>query len=387
MPRSRLPIVLPAVATVVAVLYLGAAGPAEAIPYFARQYDVGCQTCHSVVPKLNETGLSFRARGYRLPATLQRESNPTIPVAVWLGARYENRTSADADSAFVDKVEVISGGQIVDRLSYFVEWRTVSFGLNDDESLSDRSGRFEDAFVTLDLTGGLGLTVGQFRLFNQFDNSLKLSASDPVAIGSGVPGERASTGRLTGLRGFSPASRSPAVMLTWHRADSRPGASAADGWYVHGSVPFPGELSLPLSDEARDRASFELELEPKGVYLESYYRRGLSSFGGAAFLDDGRQLYTGLASFDPGPWNSTVALSAGVVDGDADRRLSWWNEVQPIDGVALGARVDDTSFGPASLSLYGDFQWYLGKSVLWLLVEQRLRDDDNRTIFQINSVF
>ena len=44
---------------------------ADAFPYFARRYDVGCHTCHSVVPKLNETGLLFRERGYRMDRLLR----------------------------------------------------------------------------------------------------------------------------------------------------------------------------------------------------------------------------------------------------------------------------------------------------------------------------
>ncbi len=39
----------------------------QAVPHFARKYDVGCTTCHVLPPKLNRFGEAFLARGYRMP--------------------------------------------------------------------------------------------------------------------------------------------------------------------------------------------------------------------------------------------------------------------------------------------------------------------------------
>jgi hypothetical protein len=39
----------------------------EAMPNFARKYNLPCSGCHAVVPRLNEFGWKFRAAGYRLP--------------------------------------------------------------------------------------------------------------------------------------------------------------------------------------------------------------------------------------------------------------------------------------------------------------------------------
>ena len=55
------------------------------------------------------------------------------------------------------------------------------------------------------------------------------------------------------------------------------------------NVPWPGEFSIPLTDEARENASFELEARPKGVFLESYYRRALNTVGLHAFVGDDRR--------------------------------------------------------------------------------------------------
>jgi len=384
MKKQQAALAIGAVALVCLVLAM--ATRAEAIPYFARKFDTGCQTCHSVVPKLNQTGMDFRARGYRLPGFAQKG---TVPIAAWVAARYENRTDAGVDKVFVDKVEMISGGQIGSRASYFAEWRTVSLGLQNNGELDDRSGRFEDLFVNFDLGPQTTLTAGQFRHFQQFDASLRLSESTPVALDASVSGERqpGDSSRQAGLRGFSPAGRSPSIMVTHRIPSARAGAHFSDGWYLHGSVPFPGELSIPLTDEARETASFELDGRVKGLVTEAYLRRGLSSVGGHAFLGRDNQLYTGLVSYDPGRWNSTLAIGAGVVDGDADRRLSWWSEYQPMWGINLGFRIDETSFSATRYHLYGDVQLPIERALLWLLIEQTIRDNDNRTIFQLNGVF
>ncbi|HLA50695.1 MAG TPA: hypothetical protein VJZ92_00370, partial [Thermodesulfobacteriota bacterium] len=53
---------------VVAVLiFSGIAAPetVEAMPFFARQVSKNCTFCHSIFPKLNETGRIFRSNGYR----------------------------------------------------------------------------------------------------------------------------------------------------------------------------------------------------------------------------------------------------------------------------------------------------------------------------------
>ena len=40
---------------------------AQAIPTFARKYATSCITCHTVYPKLNDTGEAFRRNGFQFP--------------------------------------------------------------------------------------------------------------------------------------------------------------------------------------------------------------------------------------------------------------------------------------------------------------------------------
>jgi hypothetical protein len=40
---------------------------ARATPQFARQTGQRCNVCHRGVPRLNDTGLAFKANGFRFP--------------------------------------------------------------------------------------------------------------------------------------------------------------------------------------------------------------------------------------------------------------------------------------------------------------------------------
>src|SRR5687768_11993850 len=98
----------------------GLAAPAEAIPYFARKYEVSCARCHSLPPKLNEFGEGFVAAGYR---SSELEARRTLPVAVWLSGRTESlpgEQTNDAYRAYPNRVELISGDALTHWLSYFV---------------------------------------------------------------------------------------------------------------------------------------------------------------------------------------------------------------------------------------------------------------------------
>ena len=360
---------------------VGTARPTEAFPYFARKYDVTCHTCHSTVPKLNATGVGFRERGYRLA----RDTRPTIPFAGGFALRYENRLSDGVDDAYLKIVKAVTGGPIGTRGSFVVKWHPLDRTLDRRGRLIDRSGVFEDLFLNIDLDQNLRLTVGQFRVFNQFDASRQLSASPPLALAMGVPGDEADTDRQTDLRGFAPAQRMPAVMLTHYRpsADSGP---AADGLYFHASIPFSGEFAIPSTDRARREAPFALEPKPKGLFLEGYDRQGLRTIGGGAFLDTDRQLYTGMFSIDPGRLATAFVYSQAVVRGEGARRVSWWGEYRPSYRSNIGLRVDD----PGSwieATMYGDYQWFSERAMVWLLVEQRIRASGHRTLAQIKLVF
>ncbi len=293
------------------------AGEAQAIPFYARSRGLSCIDCHSVAPKLNARGEEFLARGYRRSASGQPETAGEFPISAWITGRHENRSAGSLEKTYVPKVELLSGGPIgALTSSYFVEWRVVSLDVRNNGTLRDRGGRFEDALVNWDFGAGHALRIGQFRALNQYDVSLRLSVSEPTVFSTALPGEASRDARITGLRAFAPSGRSPGIAYAYQ---SIKGPAASDGLFHIVNVPFVGELSLPLSDEARREASFELEGPAKGVFLETFYRRKLSSIGAHAFVGNDRRLLMGVGRVQSGDLHATAALGLDEVKGRSSR--------------------------------------------------------------------
>ncbi len=293
------------------------AGELHAIPFYARSRGLSCTDCHAAGPKLNARGEEFLARGYRRSTSGKAETEGEFPISVWITGRHEDRSPGIIEKNYVPKVELVSGGPIGEATSsYFVEWRVVSLDVRGNGTLRDRGGRFEDAFINWDLGAGHALRFGQFRALNQYDVSLRLSVSEPTVFSTALPGKASREARITGLRAFAPSGRSPGVAYTYQ---SISGATASDGLFHIVNVPFVGELSLPLSQEAKTEASFELEGPAKGVFIETFYRRKLASIGAHAFVGDDRRLLMGLGRVQSGDFNATAALGFDDATGRSAR--------------------------------------------------------------------
>lgn len=290
------------------------ATPAAATPQFARNYQVSCVACHTVVPMVNKTGLDFEALGYRSPdEVIEDRRQNTLPVAVWLTGRHEKNFSRGFNHTYVPKAELISGGPIGEDLAYFLEWRVVSLETRADGSLRDRSGRIEDAILSWDINDRFSLDIGQYRSLNQVDVSRRLSISEPSLFSASLAGAPDPDPRVQSLRGFAAGTRSPGVTLGWHSIQH---SAPADGLFHFAKLVFPGEFSIPLTREARTEASFEFDSSPKGVFLETFYRRGYQSIGAHAFLDNDRWLLTGVgtAKVKAGPADLHLMGGLGVDD-------------------------------------------------------------------------
>lgn len=359
---------------------------AYGIPYFARRYNTTCSTCHVLPPKLNQKGEAFVAQGYRLEGI---EPVNTFPFAVWVSGQLEDSQKQDIEG-YVNRVELISGGPIKESgLYYFIESRIISLGLRADGKLQDRSGRFEDIFVSYQ-NGNFTGTVGQFRPLAQEDVSRRLSISEPISLSASLPGKpKTDNKRLSQLRAFSPSGRSPAVRLSYYRPSA---GTITRGWYTGVTIPFGGELSFPLNEEALQEASFELEGRPKGVFFEAYYRSGLSSVGFHGFAGDNQRWLTQfVGAYNLSSFFSTLALGAASKDGKDEIRVSWTNEIIPVQWVAVGIRYDqrkeegkdsDPIFFP-----YINLQFPASQLTLILRLEQRIQSDNNRSFAEFSFIF
>ena len=381
-PRLTVPALL-------ALLLAATPVSAEEIPYFARKYRVACTQCHVAPPKLNAFGEAFVAGGYQMPALVP---NRTWPFAVWVSGRSDSRppgSTEDGVRAYLNRVEIISGGRVIAPwLTYFVEWRPVSQEGRSDGSLRDRSGRFEDLFLTA-FRGAVELTAGQFRQLGQVDVSRRIGVSEPLALSSSLPGSGAGTSREVGLRAFSPSGRSPSLRVGLSQETSH-----AARWSTYVALPFSGEFSIPLTSEAKTEASNELELNPKGIFVESFIRSGLTSIGAHVFYDSDPDRYLANAvttgSYRDLHWTGIlgVARSGEVTRG----RWSIEGEVFPrrLTGfLGLGGRVEDQGGDGVEHAVipYINAHFPGTRYTIRLTLERRLQRDRNATFLEIGTIF
>ena len=362
----------------------------DATPQFARQYKKDCSFCHLAPPVLNLRGEAFLANGYRLLDVMQPvPSHRTAPVSVWNTMDYERRYDSTTNRGFLGRVELISAGPIGNSgAAYFAEWRLVSNQIASGNTLLNRSGRFEDLFVTTPIgRSAFWVTGGQFRAISQVDVSRRLSISEPQVFSAALPGESAGTARETALRAFSPSGRAPGVRVMWHHQQ---GDRPADGWYAGGALLFPGELTIPLTDAA----SFEFEGALKGVLIEAYRRSGLGSIGGHVFLDDDRQLAMAVGVFTFGP-RLIVTGAAGVesVGESTDGRFSAQGEWFFHRAMSVAGRVEDRTGSGRRVATVLTFNTHLPFGPNWfrqalrLQIEQKIQTGDRRTQIALSHVF
>ncbi|MCK7519924.1 MAG: hypothetical protein MZV64_20460 [Ignavibacteriales bacterium] len=157
---------------------------AQAIPAFARKYNMTCKTCHAPFPKLKAYGEEFAGNGFVLkdqdaPRYFVETGDEKlslirdIPLAVRVDgyATFNSDKSKQSDFKTPFIFKLLSGGSIFKNVSYYVYYI-----LEDGEV-----GKLEDAFVMFnDLFGsGLAFSIGQFQVSDPlFKRELRLTLAD-----------------------------------------------------------------------------------------------------------------------------------------------------------------------------------------------------------------
>jgi len=208
--RARTLVVVLATITSLLILEVGlvltGTGAAEAIPPFARRYGVTCQTCHVIIPKLNEFGEAFRLNGYQIAEDdeiyvrdepLQLGAEPwrdLFPEAIWpgdipglppLGLRFISDVQWTASAAGIDgnpdtrwsfifpaEVELLTGGRLGDSIGFFgeIEWKQNS------------AVEIEQAYLHFDVAGPVNLRIGLMdpQLLLQHDDTTRVGKQHPL---------------------------------------------------------------------------------------------------------------------------------------------------------------------------------------------------------------
>jgi hypothetical protein len=184
---------------------------AEAVPAFARQYDVQCNACHTRPPRLNSFGEQFHLMGFQMPSAARpdgllgvfKEDGPAKAVIDSLALRivgglFEYSTSPlETERKFEPPHEIalFLTRAVTPDLSFHVEIeyepKTLDFSRDRGLFTTDRLGLGKEAFFMLNLgriLGGLGAPtmemggmtmVGRHGGFNMHGPMLMAGKIDP----------------------------------------------------------------------------------------------------------------------------------------------------------------------------------------------------------------
>ncbi len=171
------------------------ANKSDAIPAFARKYQISCQVCHApAMPRLKAFGDEFAGNGFRMteyqspryfiPAgddklSLLRELPLAIRMDGFISYNFNNEGQADFSSPYV--LKILSGGELSEKLSYYFY-----FLFNERGSIAG----VEDAFLMYrDLFGsGINFYIGQFQASDPlFKGELRYTL-EPYQIYGTTPG-------------------------------------------------------------------------------------------------------------------------------------------------------------------------------------------------------
>ena len=170
--------------------------PTQAMPAFARQYDVSCVTCHSAYPRLNEFGEWFAGNNMRMPqwrSTMMESSDDmlalpkTIPLAIRAQAFVQGRDSevvdyetgpTGDDSSFDIQapylIKLLSSAPLSENISYYFYGIFAEKGENGEVIIEDAW------FSYADIAGsGIGGMLGQFQVSDlMFPREVRLTFQD-----------------------------------------------------------------------------------------------------------------------------------------------------------------------------------------------------------------
>jgi len=179
----------------------------EAIPAFARKFNVKCYSCHTIPPALNKTGYTFKRLGYRMPPDEMDGTKPapkigeldkdikfslTNSVAIVTQGSFTaekvggDNPSPSATSFNMDEAALFAAGTVPQtNFSYFVHYELYQGGSNFlEQAIADyTAGRANSSYFIkagqMHMQEGEGTRAAMF--YNLFsDPALTLINVDPI---------------------------------------------------------------------------------------------------------------------------------------------------------------------------------------------------------------
>ncbi len=163
-------------ALVAGLVALASPGPVEAVPAFARQYDLQCNACHTRPPRLNRFGEQFHMMGFQIPSAAQpggivssvREDGAVKTLIDSLALRIEGglfeytASPRETETKFAppDEITLFLARPLLPELSIFVEVEGEPNAVAFENGRYFTRGQFglgKEAFFMLNLGRLLGL--------------------------------------------------------------------------------------------------------------------------------------------------------------------------------------------------------------------------------------
>jgi len=167
----------------------------QAIPAFARKYDLTCGTCHAAFPRLNAFGKQFMASNYRLPNWKDNTVSggddmlalpKSVPLALRAQAFVQSRdakaidvktgeeTTANPDIQAPYLIKLLSSAPLSENISYYFYGIYAEKGGNGSVIVEDAWFSHDDLFGT-----GIGMMLGQYQLSDlMFPRELRMTFQD-----------------------------------------------------------------------------------------------------------------------------------------------------------------------------------------------------------------
>jgi len=133
MKKSLAPVTIVLMLVVLAAVMLSSVQRAAAIPVFSREHGLKCSDCHTAFPLLNEFGMEFKQRGFRLPG--ENGKYPwelkSLPVSVIGIMQYLNAHENDpvtkarlstTSKAEIEEVELMAAGTAAPKIGFLAEF-------------------------------------------------------------------------------------------------------------------------------------------------------------------------------------------------------------------------------------------------------------------------
>ena len=287
------------------VMFFGGLTQLQAMPIFASQYKMKCNSCHSMMPTLNKTGLQFLRNGFRFSSAdktlasafvdAKSAESRVLPIRGLVGVNIDTKSRED-----VEKVNMYFGGSMTDTLSLYGVTRSTYNKKKNHNLFGESNSR---AFAQWNPDGNKHvIKVGWMNPLTMFSNA------DRVLMDNGLMG--------SGLLKKAPKS---IVKPSWAKNPPLPKA--------------PGEDATP-----QEIKRYNMMKMPKQPYMLPVPYAGVGLVKGAeySYLYDDKVLI--LANYG-------IPSSPFYADDDTDTVLTAGVELKDIGGYNIGAIYSHKELG------------------------------------------